>query len=144
MLHSCWKRQEQKCHKIPFSFCNCSRMLVKQYKSNCKEIYFSKVSDLYRQLISLGSIFEQLFSISIQNNFSWLHLITHTSSTIFIYLFLKSFSHKNRIWKQFSLKFLARKFKSVFSGFLGISCLIIKKRRNQLKYFQAPQSSYCS
>ena len=119
-------------------------MLVKQYKSNCKEIFFRKVSDLYRQLISLGSIFQQLFSISIQNNFSWLHRITHTSSAIFIYLFLKSFCHKNRIWKQFSLKFLVRKFKSVFSGFLGISCLIINKRRNQLKYFQAPQSSYCS
>ena len=34
-------------------------MLVKKFKNSHKEISFNKVSDMYQQLTSLGSIFQQ-------------------------------------------------------------------------------------
>ena len=37
-------------------------------------------------------------------------LIIYTSSVIFVYPLLKSFDRKNKIFKQFSLKLLVRKF----------------------------------
>ena len=110
-------------------------------KNSHKEIYFNKVSDLYQQLTSLGSIFQwtTFHSCSFPWMCFWLFILV---SLIFVYSLLKSFDHKNRICKQFSLKLLVRKF-LLFRGFLGTCCQIIKKIGNQLNYFQAPQSSYC-
>ena len=118
-------------------------MLVKQFKNSRKEIYFNKISDLYKQLTSLGSIFQRTTFFT--------HYSEHLSMDASEYLYqfcefcvslLKSFDRKNRICKQFSLKLLVRKF-LLFRGFLGTCCQIIKKIGNQLNYFQAPQSSYC-
>ena len=43
--------------------------------------------------------------------------------------------HWNSWWGNFS-------YWKVFRGFLGTCCPILKKRGNQLKYFQGPQSTY--
>ena len=42
-----------------------TRMLVQQLKNMCKEICFSRVSDLYQELTFLSSIIQQLFSLNI-------------------------------------------------------------------------------
>ena len=40
-------------------------MFLQKFKNTCKEICFSKVSDLYWELAFLGSIIQQLFSLNI-------------------------------------------------------------------------------
>ena len=64
---------------------------------------------MYRQLTSLGSIFQWTTFF-----FPWLLLIIFTSFVIFVYSLLKSFNRRKIICKQIftvlSLKFLLRKF----------------------------------
>ena len=40
-------------------------MLLQEFKNTCKEICFSKVSDLYRELTFLGNIIQRLFLLNI-------------------------------------------------------------------------------
>ena len=61
-----------------------------------KEMYFSKVSDLYQQLNSVGSIFQQFYSLNIQSIFPW-PLLIYIISAIVISLLLKYFNHKMQI-----------------------------------------------
>ena len=76
-----------------------------------KEMYFSKVSDLYQQLNSVGSIFQQFYSLNIQNIFPW-PLLIYIISAIVISLLLKYFNHKNRRCK----------YCTTFTIFTKISC----------------------
>ena len=51
--------------------CNIVRKdTLAQVKNSYKEIYFSKVSDLSRQLTSLGRIFQQLFLLQYAEHLS--------------------------------------------------------------------------
>ena len=144
----CW-RDTQEVHKTGESI-NCytkltTGMLVKYFKNSHKEISFNKVSDLYQQLTSLGSIFQ------------WRTFFIHYSEHLFMdaadYLyqfcdFCLSFAKILRLQKQYANNFHWNSwwgnfsYSKVLTGFPGICCCLIIKRGNQLKYFQAPQSSY--
>ena len=98
---------------------------------------------MYQQLTSLGGIFERSTFFTQYSE----HISMAASDNLYYFCnfspLLTSINTKKRICKQFSLKFLVRIFSQwkVFRGFLWICCPIIKKRKNQLKYFQAPQPS---
>ena len=69
-----------------------------------QEIFFSKVSDMYWKLTFLGSIIQWIFSLNIQNTFSWILLIIYSSSVVFISPFLWFFDCKNRSFKQYIIE----------------------------------------
>ena len=68
-------------------------------------------------------------------------LIIYTSSAIFVYPLLKSFDRKNRIYEQFSLKLLVRKF-LLLETVQRFSRDLLSIHKEERKYFQAPQFSY--
>ena len=70
-----------------------------------KEMYFSKVSDLYQQLNSVDSIFQQFYSLNIQS------ILYHSCDCYFSFAkILQSQNANTAQHSQFSLKFLVRKF----------------------------------
>ena len=111
-------------------------MLVKQFKTSREELYFIKVSDLYRQLISLSSTSQRLFSLNIQNTFPWLLLIIYTSSAIFVPL-PKSFNHKKQNMQTIFAEISGDEIGHIGECSVALqgSIVPINKRGNQLIHF---------
>ena len=103
-------------------------MLVKQFKNSCKEICFNNVSDLYQQLTSLGSTFQRTTLFTHYSEL--LSMDASDYSCQFCNFCLKSFDCKNRICKQFSLKFLVRKFLLFFHNYVSLVFSTSTRRRN--------------